>query len=150
MIEYQLIFNVLYYFLRIIQSNHHDQAQRTPYNLMETPAPAHSPNSYVQRTMTPRDLFDLHVLIEAEVPDRSSLLSNLANAPARLVQGLAELWPKIEAMTYAQFRSEVVPYLPAAVATAIDEASFDEIRLKVGENVEKWLRAATDSPEDEQ
>lgn len=100
--------------------------------------------------MAPRDLFDLHVLIEAEVSDPSSLLSSLANAPARLVQGLVELWPKIEAMTYAQFRSEVVPYLPAAVATALDEASFDEMRLKVGENVEQWLRAATDSPEDEQ
>jgi hypothetical protein len=53
-----------------------------------------------------------------------------------------ELWRKIELMTYAQFQTNVVPTLPQAVAAAIDEAAFEELRLKVGERVERWIQDA--------
>jgi hypothetical protein len=49
---------------------------------------------------------------------------------------------KIEIMTYAQFQTNVVPTLPQAVAAAIDEATFEELRLKVGERVERWIQDA--------
>ena len=96
--------------------------------------------------LAPRDLFDLHVLIEAQVDNPARLFASLPNARERLPQAIAKLWPKIEAMTYARFRSDVVPYLPDNVAKAIDEDVFDEMRVKVGASVEKWLKAATEAP----
>lgn len=96
--------------------------------------------------LAPRDLFDLHVLIEAQVNDPTRLFAGLPNARERLPRAIADLWPKIEAMTYAQFMSDVVPNLPDGVAKAIDEDAFDDMRLKVGASVEKWLRGATEVP----
>jgi hypothetical protein len=61
---------------------------------------------------------------------------------ARLAAAREELWRKIEIMTYAQFQTNVVPTLPQAVAAAIDEATFEELRLKVGERVERWIQDA--------
>lgn len=95
--------------------------------------------------LAPRDIFDLHVLIEAQVNDPTHLFASLPNARERLPRAIADLWPKIEAMTYAQFRSDVVPSLPDSVAKAIDEDVFDDMRLKVGASVEKWLIAATEA-----
>ena len=97
------------------------------------------------KRMAPRDLYDLYVLIEANVSDPTHLLASLPNASERLPQAMAELWPKIEAMSYAQFRTDVTPYLPESVAAAIDEDSFDDMRLKVGACVEKWLKSATEA-----
>lgn len=97
------------------------------------------------KRMAPRDLYDLHVLIEAKVDDPTHLLLSLPEAGVRLPQAMAELWPKIEAMTYEQFKSDVIPYLPDNVAKAIDEDAFEDMRLQVGTSVEKWLKAATES-----
>lgn len=96
------------------------------------------------KRMAPRDLYDLHVLIEANVEEPAQLLAALPNAGERLPQAVAELWPKIEAMSYEQFRADVIPYLPPNVAAAIDENAFDDMRLSVGTNVEKWLKAASE------
>jgi predicted nucleotidyltransferase component of viral defense system len=93
----------------------------------------------------PRDLFDLHVLIEAQVDDPTHLFVSLPNAKERLPRAIADLWPKIESMTYAQFINDVAPNLPDSVAKAINEDVFDDMRLKVGASVEKWLEAATKS-----
>lgn len=86
--------------------------------------------------------FDLHVLIEAKVDDPAQLLAALPDADTRLRQAKAELWLKIEAMTYAQFINDVAPFLPLEVAGAIDESTFDEMLLQVATNVEKWLQDA--------
>lgn len=96
------------------------------------------------KRMAPRDLYDLHVLIQANVKEPAHLLASLPDASERLPQAMVELWPKIEAMTFEQFRNEVIPYLPAEVARAIDEDVFDDMRLEVGSNVEKWLKAASE------
>jgi predicted nucleotidyltransferase component of viral defense system len=92
--------------------------------------------------IAPRDLYDLHVLIEARVEEPAALLASLPDAASRLPDAMRELWPKIESMQYAQFKSDVMPYLPAAVQASIDEAAFDDMRIQVGENVERWLKAA--------
>lgn len=97
------------------------------------------------KRMAPRDLYDLHVLIEAKVDDPTHLLLSLPEAGVRLPQAMAELWPKIEAMTYEQFKNDVIPYLPDNVAKAIDEDAFEDMRLQVGTSVEKWLKAATEA-----
>lgn len=90
--------------------------------------------------MAPRDLYDLSVLIRAEVQAPTALLASL---PAeRLQDAMTELWPKIESMTFAHFRSEVIPYLPAKAAAAFTEESFAEMQVTVGERVESWLRDA--------
>ena len=90
--------------------------------------------------MAPRDLFDLHVLLEAGVQDPGKLLAQL---PAeRLDTILNGLWPKIEAMDYAQFVAEVKPYLPAAMAEVIDEDAFTTMGLEVGVAVENWMKTA--------
>ena len=99
------------------------------------------------KRLAPRDLFDLHVLIEAQVDDPTRLFASLPNARVRLPRAIADLWPKLEAMTYAQFISDVIPNLPASVAKAIDEDAFDDMRLKVGASVEKWLKAAAEVPD---
>lgn len=95
------------------------------------------------RRTAPRDLYDLHVLMQARVDEPGALLATLPNAKQRVPQALAELWPKIESMTFDQFRSEVAPYLPLHVAHAIDETAFDDMRVNVGTHVENWLRAAS-------
>jgi len=89
-----------------------------------------------------RDLFDLDVLIRANIGDPSKALSEVPDAEARLATAREELWRKIEIMTYAQFQTNVVPTLPQSVAAAIDEATFEELRLKVGERVERWIQDA--------
>jgi len=94
--------------------------------------------------MAPRDLYDLYVLISANVADPSHLLAGMPDSKVKLPLAMAELWPKIEAMDFALFRTEVMPYLPQAVASSIGESEFDEMRLGVGEKVEKWLQAASE------
>lgn len=86
---------------------------------------------------------NLTVEVRARVDEPTELLASLPDAGERLPQSLTELWPKIESMSFDQFRSEVTPYLPLHVAQAIDEAAFDDMRLDVGTRVEQWLRAAT-------
>ena len=72
----------------------------------------------------------------------------MPDAQQRLPLIMAELWPKIEAMGYEQFRNEVVPYLPVEVGQAIDSEAFDAMRVGVGVAVEQWLQtAAAASPE---
>jgi predicted nucleotidyltransferase component of viral defense system len=92
------------------------------------------------KRMAPRDLYDLHVLIKAEVQEPTALLASLPSE--RLQEAMVELWPKIEGMTYQQFRNEVVPYLPAKNAAAFTEDAFAEMQLTVGVRVQSWLEAA--------
>lgn len=92
--------------------------------------------------MAPRDLFDLNVLLEAGVKDPGPLPAQLSDAQLRLPLLMAELWPKIEAMSYEQFRNDVVPYLPTTVGLAIDSEAFETMRVDVGVAVERWLQSA--------
>lgn len=88
----------------------------------------------------PRDIYDLHVLIRADVEPPIALLAS--QPKERLEAALNELWLKLEALPYAQFQQEVKPYLPQDIAKTIDEDSYADMQLEVGERVEGWLRAA--------
>ena len=92
----------------------------------------------------PRDIFDLDILIQATLPDMGTLLAQIPDASRVLPKALKELWGNLEAMSYEQFRQEVIPYLPAEAAKAYTESQFDTMRLKVGERVEQWIREAMD------
>lgn len=91
-----------------------------------------------------RDLYDLHLLIAAEVASPAPLLASLEGAEARLTEAMDELWPKLEGMTYDQFRSDVATYLPDSVANTITEDAYEDMRLTVGQAVESWLTDALD------
>jgi predicted nucleotidyltransferase component of viral defense system len=92
------------------------------------------------RREAPRDLYDLSILIEDETLDAAPLLSE--QDPARLQQGLDELWNKVETMDYVRFQEEVAPYLPPASSALITPEIYDEMRASVGVRVEEWLTRA--------
>lgn len=89
-----------------------------------------------------RDLYDLHVLIDAEIEGPVEQLAAVVDGKGRLELALKELWPKIEAMTWDDFRDQVIPFLPGEPALAIEESGFEELRVKVGTRVEGWLKQA--------
>lgn len=87
--------------------------------------------------MAPRDIYDLHVLIRADVEPPIALLAS--QPKERLEAALAELWIKLDALPYPQFQQEVMPYLPQEVAKGIDENAYADMQLEVGERVERWI-----------
>lgn len=90
-----------------------------------------------------RDALQTRLLV-----DPGPLLAQMPDAKQRLPLIMAELWPKIEAMSYEQFRTDVVPYLPTEVGQAIDSEAFDAMRVDVGVAVEGGLQtAAAAAPE---
>ena len=89
-----------------------------------------------------RDLYDLDVLIEAQVATPAALLAGIPNAKETLQKAADNLWQKIESMTYSRFKTEVGIYLPADVANAIDEDSYNEMCIRVATQVETWIQEA--------
>lgn len=85
----------------------------------------------------PRDLYDLYILIRNEIQPPVELLSNIGEE--NINEALQEIWDKIDMLDYQQFKNEALPYLPAGVADRIDEDVYEDMRLEVGEHVEKWL-----------
>jgi predicted nucleotidyltransferase component of viral defense system len=122
---------------------------RTPIQVLSSQAIAVSKVFALTATnrVAVRDLFDLHVLIEANVEDPSGALSAVPDAASRIGASREELWPKIEMMTYKQFRQEVIPFLPTATANAMDEQTFEDLRMSVWERVDRWLKDAADKLE---
>lgn len=96
--------------------------------------------------MAPRDMYDLHVLIRARVPDPGPLLARLPDAQDQLPKRMAELWPKLELMSYERFQNDVVPYLPPTIGRAISAEDFGDMQVEVGTAVEQWLTTAMENP----
>lgn len=92
------------------------------------------------RRTAPRDLYDLFVLIEAQVEPPIALLSGVPRD--RLELALNELWPKIESMTYEMFSTEVLSVMPDVFSRAFGREEFDNLRLTVGARVQGWLEEA--------
>lgn len=90
--------------------------------------------------VAPRDLYDLHVLIEAGVEPPSELLARYGEKAVG--EALERAWSKIDLMDWAMFRSEVLPTLPPSVADRLGEDEFERMRLRVGEKAEEWLTQA--------
>jgi predicted nucleotidyltransferase component of viral defense system len=87
-----------------------------------------------------RDLYDLHLLVAMQVtPKPEALMRRGRDAVAG---GLTDLWAKIELMTWEMARDELLPTLPDAVASALDEDAWDDMRLRTGEAVAGWLETA--------
>lgn len=92
------------------------------------------------RRVAPRDMYDLFVLIQADVTPPIALLASLPKE--RLEEALLELWPKIESFDYRLFREEVLAVMPKDLADAFTEEHFETMRLTVGERVQSWLQDA--------
>lgn len=90
----------------------------------------------------PRDIADLYLLIKTSVKSPVPHISkwikegNIAN--------VKEMWLKIESMDKNMFKSEVLPSLPPTVDGQLMYQDWDEIRVTVGEQVEKWIKEAED------
>ncbi|AOG03085.1 nucleotidyl transferase AbiEii/AbiGii toxin family protein [Bosea sp. RAC05] len=115
--------------------------------MVEVYAPATMAASKVQALLAPnrtaaRDLWDLNVLIMMRVETPAPLLAGLG--AEGLDRALAELWPKLELLDYDLAKVQLTPYLPAAAVEQLTEEVWDEMRLRVQEHVEKWLREARD------
>lgn len=88
----------------------------------------------------PRDIADLHLLIQSSVASPVPHLSkwikegNIAN--------VEEMWRKIERMDQQMFRDEVLPSLPPTLDGQIMFNDWEQIRLNVGAQVEQWLNEA--------
>lgn len=85
----------------------------------------------------PRDIADLYMLIQTSVASPVPHLSkwmkegNIAN--------IEEMWRKIERMDQKMFREEVLPSLPPTPDGQLMYQDWEQIRLAVGMQVEKWL-----------
>jgi hypothetical protein len=53
-----------------------------------------------------------------------------------------ELWSKIDLFTYEQFKTEIFPFVSEQVSSRLTEDVFEDMRLNVADNVEKWLTEA--------
>lgn len=88
----------------------------------------------------PRDIADLYLLIQARVePPIAHLKQWFAQGGQAHVR---ELWRKLERMDQAMFRAEVLPSLPPTPDGQDLYQDWDDIRLCVGEHVERWIRQA--------
>jgi predicted nucleotidyltransferase component of viral defense system len=87
--------------------------------------------------VAPRDLFDLNLLIEMQVTPPIELLAGMGED--YLTEALNELWSKIDQFTYEDFRSKIFPYVSEQVSSRLTEDAFEDMRLNVVTNVERWL-----------
>ena len=94
-----------------------------------------------------RDLFDLYRLaIEMRVDPPTHMLKRLGKDV--IAQALADLWPKIDQMTWELARDELLPNLPRQIAEKIDEIEWDAMRMRTEEAVRGWLGLALESTDE--
>lgn len=87
-----------------------------------------------------RDVWDLDVLIAMEVKPPMRLLAGIGQDA--IDEALSQLWSKLELMTYAHVKEQLIPFMRPQDAERLDEESWDAMRLRVGERVESWLSEA--------
>lgn len=88
----------------------------------------------------PRDISDIYMLIQAKVePPLKQIRAWLAEGGDSLV---AQMWSKLERMDKAMFKAEVLPSLPPTPDGQNLYRDWDEIRMTVGEHVERWIQMA--------
>jgi predicted nucleotidyltransferase component of viral defense system len=90
--------------------------------------------------MAPRDLFDLDLIIKTGVQPDPSLFSCIEDRK----EFVNQVWRKIDLMSWKMFEEDVVPYMTPAFRSRVDEGVFDDMKIKVGEAVEKWVTAEDD------
>lgn len=85
----------------------------------------------------PRDLWDLAVLIDLGVEPAEDLMAKFTREEIRQFQDV--LWDKVQKMDWATAQANLLPYVEPGAASRLDEATWDDLRLKVASKVEKWL-----------
>ncbi|MFL9610943.1 nucleotidyl transferase AbiEii/AbiGii toxin family protein [Methylobacillus sp. Pita2] len=89
---------------------------------------------------SPRDMYDLFVLMEMKVEAPVAMLAGLGSD--EISRMCNYLWTKVGAFTYKEFVEKVAPHLPAEVVEGIDAKGWIHIQVQVGETLEKWLDQA--------
>lgn len=87
-----------------------------------------------------RDVADLFLLISCEVDPPVGQLKHWLSGDVD--QSVARMWHKLEGMDKKRFDADVLPTLPWHGKERAFFGDWDKVRLTVGEQVEKWLRAA--------
>lgn len=89
---------------------------------------------------SPRDLYDLYVLMEMKVEAPVAMLAAMGNE--EISRMMNYLWTKIGDFSYRDFVDKVAPHLPADVVEGIDSKGWISMQVKVGETLESWLSQA--------
>ena len=90
--------------------------------------------------VAPRDLYDLDILIRMKARPPRAMIRHLQTPAHR--ERVAE---KMDAITYAQFRAEVLPNLPEGEAQRLDAAEFEQMRARVMFALLDWLEEEADA-----
>jgi predicted nucleotidyltransferase component of viral defense system len=85
------------------------------------------------RRTAPRDVFDLELLLGRGVVPSAAAVVNLGGM-ATLMKRVAD---KLDLMSWALFRDEVLPTLPADIHTHIDEDEYLAMKLRLLEALER-------------
>ncbi|WP_241420104.1 nucleotidyl transferase AbiEii/AbiGii toxin family protein [Acidiphilium multivorum] len=81
-----------------------------------------------------RDLYDLDVLISMRAEPPPQMIDHLRNQHARDI-----LFTKLDMMTWPLFQEQVLPSLPAKVASSITQDDFDKMKIRVALTIERWI-----------
>ena len=88
----------------------------------------------------PRDVYDLWELIRFRADPTALWIGFL---PREVLEHKRPLiMSKIESIDFALANSELLPYLAPDVRARIDETRWDELRLQVAEQLERWMSEA--------
>jgi predicted nucleotidyltransferase component of viral defense system len=87
------------------------------------------------RRTAPRDVYDLELLLARGVVPSAAAVENLGGT-VTLMQRVAD---KLDLMSWALFRDEVLPTLPAEIRTHVDEHEYLELKVRLLGTLERWL-----------
>ena len=87
------------------------------------------------RRTAPRDLYDLELLLARGVVPSVAAVENLGGQ-ATLMQRVAD---KLDLMSWALFRDEVLPTLPVGIHAHIDEDEYLAMKVRLLETLERGL-----------
>jgi len=89
------------------------------------------------RRTAPRDVYDLELLLARGVVPSASAIENLGGR-VTLMKRVAD---KLELMSWALFRDEVLPTLPVELHPHVDEDEYLAMKLRLLETLERSLAA---------
>src|SRR5665213_748109 len=87
------------------------------------------------RRTAPRDIYDLELLLARGVVPSAAAVENMGGR-ATLMKGVAD---KLDLMSWALFRDEVLPTLPVDMQTHMDEEEYLAMKVRLLEALERCL-----------
>jgi predicted nucleotidyltransferase component of viral defense system len=88
-----------------------------------------------ERRTAPRDIYDLELLLAREICPSGSVVDHLGGKAA-LMKRIAD---KLDLMSWALFRDEVLPTLPVELIAHIDEDEYLAMKLRLLETLERCM-----------